>query len=271
MTATIGYAGNLTGQAVLITGGGTGIGAACAKALVADGAQVTISGRRMEVLEAAAASIAAHAQYGGAIHCVAGDVTDEASMAGMVEAALTPTGQLQGCIANAGGGGMLYDYSDMDLDEFMRVVQLNVIGTMLSIKHTLPHMKAAGGGSFIGMSSLAGFVTHPYMGAYPVSKAGIEAMIRNAADENGAHNVRFNAIRPGFVATELMEGIPRESDVFRSYVDNTPMNDVAQPNDVANLARFLLSPESRWITGQCIAVDGGHGLRRGPDFSSFLG
>ena len=96
-------------------------------------------------------------------------------------------------------------------------------------------------------------------------------MIRNAADENGAHNVRFNAIRPGFVATELMEGIPRESDVFRSYVDNTPMNDVAQPNDVANLARFLLSPESRWITGQCIAVDGGHGLRRGPDFSSFLG
>ena len=103
------------------------------------------------------------------------------------------------------------------------------------------------------------------------AKAGIEAMIRNAADENGVHKVRFNAIRPGFIATEIMAGIPRDSDVFRSYVENTPLGDVGEPADVGQLARFLVGPESRWITGQCINVDGGHSLRRGPDFTSFKG
>jgi NAD(P)-dependent dehydrogenase (short-subunit alcohol dehydrogenase family) len=113
-------------------------------------------------------------------------------------------------------------------------------------------------------------VTHPYFGAYTAGKAGIEAMIRNAADEFGPKQVRFNAIRPGFIATELMSFIPRDSATYRSYVDNTPMGDVGRPEDVAHLARFLIGPESRWITGQVINVDGGHALRRGPDFGPFL-
>jgi NAD(P)-dependent dehydrogenase (short-subunit alcohol dehydrogenase family) len=96
-------------------------------------------------------------------------------------------------------------------------------------------------------------------------------MMRNCADENGPDKVRFNAIRPGFIATEIMEGIPRDSDVYRSYVENTPMGDVGQPEDVGQLARFLIGPESRWITGQAINIDGGQSLRRGPDFTSFLG
>lgn len=164
---------------------------------------------------------------------------------------------------------MLCGYQDMDAQEFERVLRLNVVGTMLCIKHTLPHLIAAGGGSFVGMSSLAGHVTHPWMGAYPVSKAGIETMMRNAADENGLHRVRFNAVRPGFIDTEAMAGIPKDSDVYQSYIENTPMADVGLPADVGRLVRFLISPESRWITGQSIGVDGGHGLRRGPDFSPF--
>ena len=263
------YAGNLTGYAVLVTGGGTGIGKGCAMELVADGAAVTISGRRQDVLEEAASDIEAAAAHGGRISIVVGDVTEEGSAASMVASAVDSCGRLDACIANAGGGGMLYGYESMDTDEFLRVLHLNVLGTMLSIKHTLPHLVRSGRGSFVGMSSLAGEVTHPWFGAYPVAKAGIEAMIRNAADENGADNVRFNAIRPGFIATEIMEGIPRDGDTFRSYVDNTPMADVGQPEDVARLARFLVGPESRWITGQCINVDGGHSLRRGPDFSAF--
>jgi NAD(P)-dependent dehydrogenase (short-subunit alcohol dehydrogenase family) len=120
------------------------------------------------------------------------------------------------------------------------------------------------------MSSIAGHVTHPYFGAYCVSKAGIEQMMRNAADEYGPTRVRFNAIRPGFISTEIMEGIPRESAVYASYIENTPMQDVGEPEDIAHLARFLVGAEARWITGQIINVDGGHSLRRGPDFSSFL-
>jgi len=269
MGADVKYSGNLAGYAVLVTGGGTGIGTGCAAALAADGAAVTICGRRREVLEEAAEKIAAAAGFGGSVQVVTGDVTDAGDVENIVATALEPTGKLDGCIANAGGGGMLMGYEAMDVAEFRRVLELNVLGTMLCIKYTLPHMISAGGGSFIGMSSLAGHVTHPWMGAYPVSKAGIEAMIRNAADENGPHNVRFNAIRPGFVATEIMEGIPRDGEVYRSYIENTPMGGVAVPADVGHLARFLISPESRWITGQCINVDGGHSLRRGPDMSSF--
>ena len=261
---------NLQNQAFLVTGGGTGIGRACAARLAADGAAVTICGRTEASLAAASETIAATAAQGGSVRYVTGDVTSEDDVQRIVAEAMEPTGGLNGCIANAGGGGMPMPYASVDTDEFMRVLSLNVLGTMLCIKHTLPPMIAAGGGSFIGMSSLAGHVTHPYFHAYTAGKAGIEQMVRNAADEYGADNVRFNAIRPGFIATELMEGIPRDSDVYRSYTENTPMQGEGQPEDVAELARFLCGPESRWITGQLINVDGGHSLRRGPDFSSFV-
>lgn len=269
--STIKHAGNLKGYAVLVTGGGTGIGAGCAAELVADGAQVTICGRRQDVLESAAKEIAKRADFGGEVHVVTGDVTSEEDVEAIVARAMKPTGKLNGCIANAGGGGIPSDYANMPVEEFQRVMNLNVLGTMLCVKHTLPHLIAAGGGSFVGMSSLAGHITHPWFGAYPVAKAGIEAMMRNCADENGVHKVRFNAVRPGFIATEMMEMIPRDSEVYQSYITNTPMGDVGHPDDIGHLARFLMSDESRWITGQCINVDGGHSLRRGPDFTSFMG
>jgi NAD(P)-dependent dehydrogenase (short-subunit alcohol dehydrogenase family) len=95
-------------------------------------------------------------------------------------------------------------------------------------------------------------------------------MMQNAADEYGPVGVRFNSVRPGFIATEIMEGIPRDSPVYDSYIENTPLGDVGEPEDVANLVRFLISDESRWISGQEIGVDGGHTLRRGPDFTAFI-
>ena len=262
---------DLAGMGVLVTGGGTGIGKACAAKLAADGAAVTICGRTEASLQAAVEQISAVAGKGGSIHWIAGDVTSEED----VQAFMAKTAEAHGCVnavvANAGGGGMPMPYGKLDTEEFMRVLNLNVVGTMLCMKHSIPLMQNAGGGSFVGMSSLAGHITHPYFHAYCAGKAGVEAMMRNAADEYGKDKIRFNAIRPGFVATEIMEGIPRDSEVYQSYIDNTPMNDVGQPEDIAELARFLIGPESRWITGQCINVDGGHCLRRGPDFSSFVG
>jgi NAD(P)-dependent dehydrogenase (short-subunit alcohol dehydrogenase family) len=231
---------------------------------------VTISGRTAASLSAAVESIR-DANLAGEIHAVVGDVTDEDSVAAMVSQATDSEGRLHGVIANAGGGGIPMAYGDVDTAEFTRVLNLNVLGTLHCMKQSIPGMLAAGGASFIGMSSLAGHITHPFFHAYCAGKAGIEAMMRNAADEYGARGLRFNAIRPGFIATEIMAGIPEDSDVYRSYIENTPMQGVGQPEDVAELARFLIGPESRWITGQCINVDGGHSLRRGPDFSSFVG
>ncbi len=269
MTRAARPSGGLEGLAVLVTGGGTGIGRACAERLAADGAAVTICGRTESKLEEAAKRIESAAGHGGSVRFVVADVTSEEDVVRAVGRALEPTGRLDGCVANAGGGGGMGPFHVQETAEFLRVLHLNVLGTMLCIKHTVTHMVRAGGGSFVGMSSLAGHVTHPYFGAYTAGKAGIEAMMRNAADEYGHLGVRFNAIRPGFIATEIMGHIPRESATYRSYIENTPMHGVGEPEDVGHLARFLIGPESRWITGQAINVDGGHSLRRGPDFSEF--
>lgn len=255
---------------MLVTGGGTGIGRACAARLARDGAAVTICGRTKAKLDQAADTIAAGAAHGGRVQVVAGDVTTETDVVRMVETATALTGRLDGCVANAGGGGLPAPYHLQDTEEFLRVLHLNVLGTMLCVKHTVPHMRAAGGGSFVGMSSLAGHRTHLYFGAYPVAKAGIEQMMRNAADEYGAARIRFNAVRPGFIATEMMDVIPRGGSTYASYLAQTPLEDVGEPEDVANLVRFLIGPEARWITGTVIDVDGGHQLRRGPDFGEFV-
>ncbi len=261
--------GTLEGRSIIVTGGGTGIGAACAARLAADGAIVTICGRTESKL-AETVSKFAPASGGGEIRALVADVTSEEDVERLIASATEATGSLDGVVANAGGGGAIMPLHLQPLAEFTRVLHLNVLGTFLLVKHATPRLVAAGGGSFVGMSSIAGHVTHPLFGAYTVSKAAIEELIRNAADEYGEVKVRFNAIRPGFISTEIMEGIPRESEVYASYLANTPMAGVGEPEQVADLARFLIGPESAWITGQVINVDGGHALRRGPDFSSFL-
>ena len=261
---------DLSGNGVLVTGGGTGIGKACAASLVRNGASVTICGRTEGRLQQAQEEIAKVTGGEGKIQHWVCDVTEEAQVEETMAAASRFGSGLKGVVANAGGGGALAPYHLQSLEEFTRVLHLNVLGTMLCIKHSVPYLKESGVGSFVGMSSIAGHLTHLWFGAYPAAKAGIEAMIRNAADEFGQSNIRFNAVRPGFIATEIMQGVPRDSKTFKSYIDNTPLGDIGTPEDVASLVEFLISSDSRWITGQCINVDGGHSLRRGPQFTEFL-
>jgi 7-alpha-hydroxysteroid dehydrogenase len=258
---------SLEGRSVIVTGGGTGIGAACALLAATEGAKVTICGRTAEKLENTATRIR---EAGGAAHVVAGDVTNEDDVMRIVAEAVEFGGGLHGLVANAGGGGGLAPFHLQDTANFVRVMNLNALSTMLCVKHSVKHMAAAGGGSFVGMSSIAGHVTHPFFGAYTVSKAGVEAMMKNAADEYGRAKVRFNGIQPGFITTEVMEGLSHGGPIYDSYVEQTPMHGVGEPVDIAMVARFLLSDESRWITGQMIAVDGGNFLRRGPDYSTSL-
>lgn len=261
--------GGLEDRSILVTGGGTGIGRACALRLARDGATVTVCGRTEERLAETAHCVAQ--QGGPPVRVVVADVTVEEDVARAMAESADASGALHGVVANAGGAGGLGPYHLQNADDYLRVLTLNLMGTMLCVKHAVPRLVAAHGGSFVGMSSIAGHVTHLVFGAYPVAKAGIEAMMRNAADEYGAAGVRFNAVQPGFTTTELMEGIPRDGETYASYIANTPMGGVAEPEDVADAVRFLLGPESRWITGQMLAVDGGHHLRAGPDFRPFLG
>jgi NAD(P)-dependent dehydrogenase (short-subunit alcohol dehydrogenase family) len=258
----------LAGWGVLVTGGGTGIGRACAERLAADGAAVTICGRTESRLRSVAEDLAGCPTP---VSYVVADVTLEPEVLRAVEAARSRTGRLKGVVANAGGGVGLGPFHTQDLAEYRRVLDLNVVGTMLCVKHSVQHMVEAGGGSFVAMSSIAATRTHRAFGAYPVAKAALDHLIRNAADEYGPSAVRFNSVQPGFVATEIMEGVPRDGPVFESYIANAPLGRIMQPDEVADVVRFLIGPESRGVTGVSIAVDGGHHLRAGPDWRAYTG
>jgi len=154
-------------------------------------------------------------------------------------------------------------------DSWWATVEVNVLGTFLTLKHAAPVMASSRGGSFVGVSSIAGIETHRYLSAYCVGKAGIDMLVRVAADELGPSGIRVNSVRPGLVDTEMVAGILATDQVLDDYLAQMPIARVGKPDDVAALVRFLAGPESSWITGETISVDGGHHLRRGPDYTAF--
>ncbi len=256
----------LAGKTAFITGGGTGIGYGCALALLRDGATVTIAGRRAEVLDEAAAKLRSEAPEGAEVRTTPCDVTSEEDVTASVGKAVDATGHLDIAIANAGGGFGTYILLT-DAATFRQSLDLNVLGSYNTIRAAALAMKDGGGGSIVAMSSIAGAITHQAMPAYCTAKAGLDMLVRCAADELGHFGIRVNSIQPGITATDMMKGlvIPNE-EVVEDYVENMPLGRIGEVEDVGQLARFLAGPESSWITGQSIAVDGGHTLRRGPSY-----
>jgi NAD(P)-dependent dehydrogenase (short-subunit alcohol dehydrogenase family) len=258
----------LAGQAALVTGGGSGIGLGAARALLRDGASVTLMGRTAEKLEAAAASLAVDAPDGATVATFAGDVTDEAQVEAAVAAASAPTGALQICVA-AAGDGTVAPIVATSAEEWHRVIAVSLTGVFFTLKHAGSAMVAAGGGAMVAVSSLAGQLTHRHMGPYNAAKAGVDMLVKTTADELGAAGVRVNGVNPGIVATDLVAMITPDDEVGQSYLANMPIRRFGQVADVAPAIRFLCGPESSWITGVCLAVDGGHHLRCGPDYGMF--
>jgi len=261
----------MEGMAALVTGGGSGIGLGCARRFAADGAHVTIAGRTEARLADAVAEIEKSAAPGASVRYSVCDVTDEDDVVRAVAAATEPTGRLDVLFACAGGslhGGPIVA---SDAQAWRATVDLNLAGTFLCIKHAAPVMQRGGGGSIIGMSSIAGHTTHRFMSAYCASKAGIEMLVKCAADELGEHNIRVNAVQPGIVDTELMSFITAGGPILDSYYENMPVSRVGTVDDIAAAVRYLAGPESTWVTGQMLGIDGGHQLRAGPDYGSVMG
>lgn len=260
------------GRSVLVTGGGSGIGLGIAQALVTAGAHVTICGRTADKLSTAAEKIAVSGAFdaGGSVTTVVADVTNEDDVERAVARAIETTGRLDGVVACAGGNETIAPITQLDTAAWRRTVDLNVTGTMLTIKHGARALVAAGGGSIVAISSIAASNTHRWFGAYGVSKSGVDHLVQLAADELGASNVRVNGIRPGLTRTDLVAIITDGGPILDDYMACTPLGRVGEVEDIVGLAKFLLGPESTWITGQVVNVDGGQMLRRGPDFTSML-
>jgi NAD(P)-dependent dehydrogenase (short-subunit alcohol dehydrogenase family) len=260
---------SLAGRTVLVTGGGSGIGKGAATAVVAAGGNAMLVGRNADKLSAAADEIKA-AGGAGSVRYEPADVTKEDEVARAVAAATAWTGQLHGVVHCAGGSETIGPLTQMDSEAWRRTVDLNVNGTMYVLKHAAREMVRSGGGSFIGISSIAASNTHRWFGAYGVSKAGIDHLMQLAADELGASWVRVNCIRPGLIRTELVAPVLDSPELSADYAACTPLPRPGEVEDIANAAVFLLSDAASYITGQVINVDGGLLVRRGPDYSAML-
>ncbi len=252
----------LKGQNALVTGGGSGIGLACARAFARDGANVVIMGRTETKLQEAVAGIqqdfpSVNASY------YAGDAGLEDDVAAAVDAAAID-GNLDIAVANAGTGG-LGPIMVTEGDNWEQIMQTNLTGTFYLFKQAARKMARSGGGALCAISSIAGVRTHRFMGPYCVSKAGIDMLVKNSADEMGNLNIRVNSVCPGLVDTELASGLMNTEVIINDYLDCMPIRRTGVVDDIANAVRFLCGPESSWVTGVVMSVDGGHHLRRGPN------
>ncbi len=245
-------------RVAFVSGGGTGIGQACAREIVAGGGRVMLAGRREDVLEKATDELGEAASW---VRC---DVCDDAS----VESAITETVERLGPLrlaVNAAGTGAIGSVLNGPLDEFQQVLNTNLTGVYRCLRAQARAMRQAGGGSVVNVSSIAGTLTHRWMSAYCASKAGVNMLTRCAADDLGEHGIRVNAVMPSLVPTQLTEPLASNRDATDEYLRRIPTGRLGRPEDVGSLVAFLLSDAADWITGQCIGVDGGHTIRQGPD------
>lgn len=240
------------GKVALVTGGGSGIGAAIVARLAEEGAQVVICGRRSAIIHARADEWRA---AGLDVHAVAGDVSIEA--AGIVEHTISHYGRLDMLINNAAqsSGSSI---EEMQRDEWRRVMAVNLDAAFDLVSAALPHLVATRG-SIVHISSISAVTGELDDVAYAASKAGLEGFSRKLALELAPAGVRSNIIRPGLIMTEAFAAMPQ--DFFDSQVPLIPLGRIGQPEDIANAAAWLSSDEASFITGAVLTVDGGESAR----------
>jgi NAD(P)-dependent dehydrogenase (short-subunit alcohol dehydrogenase family) len=243
--------GRVDGKRFLVTGGARGIGACHAQHLAEEGATVMIGDIRDHDGSEVAHTL--HKQ-GLAVRYTHLDVTDEASWRAAVDDAVAFCGGLDGLVNNAGITGTPGGPEVEDPDDWHATVAVNQTGAYLGIRTVVPHLKAAGGGSVVNVSSILGFVGDGDYFAYSATKGALRLMSRSAALKYAADGIRVNSVCPGMVRTP-MNDLEVDAD---SYVTNTPLQRMAEPIEVAKAVLFLLSDDAAFITGSDLVVDGGY-------------
>ena len=252
----------------LVTGGGSGIGLGITRALLTSGAAVTIVGRSAERLARARDALASESLDVSRLREVAADITDEEQIEAAVAAATAATGPLNAVIACAGEPrGQMAPVTELDLGQWHSVFENNVVGTMLTMKYGARELVRAGGGSFVAISSISAQLSARFAAPISSAKAALEQLCRIAAVELAPSGVTVNVIRPGLVVVSR-QNLPAE--IADDFVSSIPLGRLGAPDDICGLARFLVGPEARWVTGQVISIDGGQTLSRAFDATPWV-
>lgn len=241
---------------VLITGALTGIGRATAIAFAKEGARLSISGRSEEAGQALSAELRA---LGAEAEFTRVDVRSEADVKALLEKTIARFGRLDVAVNNAGTEGQLGPIIEQSIENFEATMATNVLGTFLSMKHELRAMLPQGSGSIINLSSITGQVGVVGASVYAASKHAVEGLTKSVALEAASTGIRVNAVAPGPVATDMLERfVGRNNEAKAGFLSSIPAKRASTPDEIAQTIVFLGSDKARYLTGQCIAVDGGY-------------
>src|ERR1700679_1755202 len=244
----------LEGKVAVITGAGTGIGRATAKLFAAEGAKVVVAELNAEAGEQTAQLIV---QAGGEVIAIRTDVTEPDSIQATIGKAVQHYGALHVLHNNAGGSTMRdSDVTNAPLEEFWRAIKLDLFGTFLGCRFGIPAIIRSGGGSVINMSSNVALMGIPGRDCYTAAKGGVAAITRSMAVEFAPQHVRVNAIAPSATMTERVRALVAGNPSLTKLADSHLVG-LIEPEDIANMAVFLASDESRMVTGQVYPVDSG--------------
>ena len=244
------------GQVALVTGAGSGMGLATAKAFAESGASVVLADWNEDSVRSAVDDLTARGHKALAVRC---DVADEAEVAAMVQQTVSTFGGLDAAFNNAGIQVPPSDAADETAENFDRVNAINLRGVWACMKHELRHMRTQGSGVIVNCSSLGGLVGLPRRAAYHASKHGVIGLTRSAALEYAPRGIRINAVCPGTIDTPMVSDmLAKQADAMKDILRDQPIGRLGRPEEIASVVLWLCSPGASFVIGHALAVDGGY-------------
>ncbi|WP_026540911.1 SDR family NAD(P)-dependent oxidoreductase [Paenarthrobacter nicotinovorans] len=247
--------GNFEGKTALVTGGGSGLGEAISKDLAKNGGNVVVADVNLDAATRVANEITAD---GGTAVPFQGNTAVAEDSKKAVDFAVETYGALNYAVNNAGIGGASAPVGDVDIEDWDRVIAINLSGVLYGMRYQIPAILAAGAseGAIVNMASIHGAVAAPGNAAYTAAKHAVVGLTKNAAAEYGAQGLRVNAIGPGYIDTPLLAAAPKE--VVSGLEAKHPLGRLGTAEEVANVTTFLLSDKASFMTGSYVLVDGGY-------------